>query len=230
MKTLEQWNALEGLYVDIEEIAKEHLFGLDKVLIPMGFTMDEILSYTSTNLLIHDCYDESALRNYGDYRLHFRGYEWVQDYDDYGRPLYYTYNREKLPKGRDVARYYTALRVDRLNYWALQIEKLLKGILLNMNNDERLAEFINAIDMGKVYLYNNNVNNVLYGNITWDKLDNKFNEFARKDILFTIKDKVTKTNFFCGYNDKTGILGNRVNAHVDLKKLLKYVRKANKNT
>lgn len=229
MKSFKEWEALEGLYVDTEEQAKEHLFGLDKVLIPMGFTMEEILSYTSDNVLIQECYDRSPIRQYGDYQTYFLGYEWVQEYDVYGRPLYYMCDGEKLPKEKQVARYETELRIDRTNYWGLEIERLVKNILHNMNADKELEKFINAVEMSGIYLYDKNTCDVLCGNINWNTLDNEFSKFATKDILFTNKNKEYKTtNYFYGCDDR-GFAGNRIAAHVNLKKLLKYVRKANKN-
>ena len=210
--TEEQWELTKDKFIDTKEMLHTHLVGYD--ILKRIFTDEQILKYTS-NITVSSQYHSTCLATYvgeNDYKLGVNRTEMVQDCDLYSRPIPNKYTT--------VYKYYAYIRADRICQSVLEVSKNFRGIALSLTNDNKLREFINQINTGKLYLANCE-SSVLYGDIKIDTFKNNFSEYD--NLLFHKEDNTG--NYFGLYEKSTERECNRVNYYVNLIKLANYLIK-----
>lgn len=210
--TRQDWEQVKDKFIDTTEMLHKHLVGYN--ILKRMFTDEQMLKYTS-NIKVETQYEYTCLATgvgKDDYKLGVSGTEQIQDYDDYDRPIPNKYIT--------VYRCHAYIRADRISYCGLQITKNFQGIALSLTNDNKLREFLNQVDTGKLYL-NNYKDAVLYGEIKIDTFRNNFSEYD--NLMFHLGDNTG--NYFGTYETNTGRMCNRVTYYVDLIKLAKHLSK-----
>ena len=110
------------------------------------------------------------------------------------------------------------IRSDRISYCGFETSENFKGIALSLTSDNKLRDFIDQVDTGKLYL-NNHDSAVLYGEIKINIFRNNFNEYD--NLLFHHGDNTG--NYFGTYGVDTKRMCNRVNYYVNLTKLAEHL-------
>ena len=208
--TRQDWEQVKDKFIDTAEMLHKHLVGYD--ILKRMFTDEQMLQYTS-NIKVETQYHYTYLATWvgeNDYKLGVSRAEQVQDCDDYSRPI--------PDKYITVYKYYAYIRADRISNYLSEVSENFKGIALSLTSDNKLRDFIDQVDTGKLYL-NNHDNSVLYGEIKIDTFRNNFSEY--EDLLFHLGDNTG--NYFGTYETKTGRMRNRVTYYVDLTKLAEYL-------
>lgn len=208
--TRQDWEQTKDKFIDTAEMLHKHLVGYD--ILKRMFTDEQMLQYTS-NIKVETQYEPTCLATYvgeNDYKLGVSRTEQVQDCDDYDRPIPNKYIT--------VYKYYAYIRADRISNYVSEVSKNFQGIALSLTSDNKLRDFIDQVDTGKLYL-NNHENSVLYGDIKIDIFRNNFNEY--ENLLFHLGDNTG--NYFGTYETSTGRMCNRVTYYVDLIKLAKHL-------
>ena len=208
--TRQDWEQTKDKFIDTAEMLHKHLVGYD--ILKRMFTDEQMLQYTS-NIKVETQYEPTCLATYvgeNDYKLGVSRTEQVQDCDDYDRPIPNKYIT--------VYKYYAYIRADRISNYVSEVSKNFQGIALSLTSDNKLRDFIDQVDTGKLYL-NNHENSVLYGDIKIDIFRNNFSEY--ENLLFHLGDNTG--NYFGTYETSTGRMCNRVTYYVDLIKLAKHL-------
>ena len=210
--TRQDWEQTKDKFIDTAEMLHKHLVGYD--ILKRMFTDEQMLQYTS-NIKVETQYEPTCLATYvgeNDYKLGVSRAEQVEDCDDYGRPIPNKYIT--------VYKYHAYIRADRISHYLSEVSENFQGIALSLTSDNKLRDFIDQVDTGKLYL-NNHENSVLYGDIKIDIFRNNFSEY--ENLLFHHGDNTG--NYFGTYETKTGRMCNRVTYYVDLIKLAKHLSK-----
>ena len=210
--TEEQWELTKDKFIDTKEMLHKHLVGYD--ILKRMFTDEQMLQYTS-NIKVETQYKYTCLATCvgeNDYKLGVSRTEMVEDCDNYGRPIPNKYIT--------VYKYHAYIRADRISNNVSEVSENFKGIALSLTNDNKLREFINQVDTGKLYL-NNYKDAILSGDIKIDTFRNNFSEY--EDLLFHHGDNTG--NYFGTYEVNTKRMCNRVNYYVNLMKLAEYLNK-----
>ena len=208
--TRQDWASVKDKFIDTAEMLHKHLVGYD--ILKRMFTDEQMLQYTS-NIKVETQYEPTCLATYvgeNDYKLGVSRAEMVEDCDDYGRPIPNKYIT--------VYEYHAYIRADRISYCGLQITENFQGIALSLTSDNKLRDFIDQVDTGKLYL-GTHKDAVLYGEIKIDTFKNNFSEYD--NLLFHSGDNTG--NYFGTYEKNTGRMCNRVTYYVDLIKLAKHL-------
>ena len=208
--TRQDWEQVKDKFIDTADMLHKHLVGYD--ILKRMFTDEQILKYTS-NITVQTQYHPTCLATYvgeNDYKLGVSRTEQVQDCDDYGRPIPNKYIT--------VYKYHAYIRADRISNYVSEVNENFQGISLSLTSDNKLRDFIDQVDTGKLYL-NNHENSVLYGEIKIDIFRNNFSEYD--NLMFHLGDNTG--NYFGTYETKTGRMCNRVTYYVDLIKLAKHL-------
>lgn len=208
--TRQDWEQDKNKFIDTKEMLHKHLVGYD--ILKRIFTDEQMLQYTS-NITVETQYEPTCLATYvgeNDYKLGVSRVEQVEDCDDYGRPIPNKYIT--------VYKYHAYIRADRISYCGMQISENFQGIALSLTSDNKLRDFIDQVDTGKLYL-NNYEGTVLYGEIKIDIFRNNFSEYD--NLMFHLGDNTG--NYFGTYETSTGRMCNRVTYYVDLIKLGKHL-------
>lgn len=208
--TRQDWEQVKDKFIDTKEMLHKHLVGYD--ILKRMFTDEQMLQYTS-NIKVESQYEPTCLATWvgeNDYKLGVSRAEQVQDCDDYGRPIPNKYIT--------VYKYHAYIRADRISNYISEVSENFKGIVLSLTSDNKLRDFIDQVDTGKLYL-NNHENSVLYGEIKIDIFRNNFSEYD--NLMFHKEDNTG--NYFGTYETKTERMCNRVTYYVDLIKLANYL-------
>lgn len=208
--TRQDWEQVKDKFIDTEEMLHKHLVGYD--ILKIIFTDEQILQYTS-NITVESQYKYTCLATYvgeNDYKLGVSRTEIVEDCDDYGRPIPNKYIT--------VYKYQAYIRADRISNYISEVSENFKGIALSLTNNNKLREFLNQVNTGKLYL-NSHRGAILYGEIKIDIFRNHFSEYD--NLLFHYGDNTG--NYFGTYEMKTKRMCNRVTYYVNLIKLVKYL-------
>ena len=209
--TEEQWELTKDKFIDTKDMLPTHLVGYD--ILKRMFTDEQMLKYTS-NITVQSQYKYTCLATWvgeNDYKLGVSRTEMVEDCDRYGRTIPNKYIT--------VYKYHAYIRADRICHNVLEVSKNFKGIALSLTNDNKLREFINQVDTGKLYL-NNYEDAILSGDIKINTFRNNFSEY--EDLLFHLGDNTG--NYFGTYEVNTKRMCNRVNYYVNLMKLAKQIK------
>ena len=210
--TRQDWEQTKDKFIDTAEMLHKHLVGYD--ILKRIFTDEQMLQYTS-NIKVESQYEPTCLATYvgeNDYKLGVSKVEQVEDCDDYGRPIPNKYIT--------VYKYHAYIRANRISNYISEVSENFKGIALSLTNDNKLRDFIDQVDTGKLYL-NNHENSVLYGEIKINIFRNNFSEYD--NLMFHHGDNTG--NYFGTYETKTQRMCNRVTYYVDLIKLAKHLSK-----
>ena len=210
--TRQDWEQTKDKFIDTADMLHKHLVGYD--ILKRMFTDEQMLQYTS-NIKVESQYQPTCLATYvgeHDYKLGVSRAEQVEDCDDYGRPIPNKYIT--------VYKYHAYIRADRISNYISGVSENFQGIALSLTSDNKLRDFIDQVDTGKLYL-NNHENSVLYGDIKIDIFRNNFSEYD--NLMFHHGDNTG--NYFGTYETSTGRMCNRVNYYVDLIKLAKHLSK-----
>ena len=210
--TRQDWEQVKDKFIDTTEMLHKHLVGYD--ILKRMFTDEQILQYTS-NIKVQTQYSPTCLATSvgeNDYKLGVSNVEQVQDCDEYGRPIPNKYIT--------VYKYHAYIRADRISNYVSEVSENFQGIALSLTSDNKLRDFIDQVDTGKLYL-NNHKDAVLYGEIKIDIFRNNFSEYDNR--MFHLGDNTG--NYFGNYETSTGRMCNRVNYYVDLIKLAKQLSK-----
>ena len=208
--TRQDWESVKDKFIDTAEMLHKHLVGYD--ILKRMFTDEQMLQYTS-NIKVESQYHYTCLATWvgeNDYKLGVSRAEQVQDCDMYGRPIPNKYIT--------VYKYYAYIRADRISNYISEVSENFKGIALSLTSDNKLRDFIDQVDTGKLYL-NNHENSVLYGDIKIDIFRNNFSEY--ENLLFHHGDNTG--NYFGTYGVDTKRMCNRVNYYVNLTKLSEHL-------
>ena len=208
--TKEHWGQTKDKFIDTKEMLPIHLVGYD--ILKRMFTDEQILKYTS-NIAVQTQYKSTCLATYvgeNDYKEGISRAEKVKACDIYGRPIPNKYIT--------VYKYNAYIRADRESNYVSEVSENFKGIALSLTSDNKLRDFIDQVDTGKLYL-NNHENSVLYGDIKIDIFRNNFSEY--ENLLFHHGDNTG--NYFGTYGVETKRMCNRVNYYVNLTKLAEHL-------
>lgn len=208
--TRQDWEQDKDKFIDTKEMLHRHLVGYG--ILKRIFTDEQMLQYTS-NITVETQYEPTCLATYvgeNDYKLGVSRTEMVEDCDDYGRPIPNKYIT--------VYKYHAYIRADRISNYVSEVSENFQGIALSLTSDNKLRDFIDQVDTGKLYL-NNHENSVLYGEIKINIFRNNFSEYD--NLMFHHGDNTG--NYFGTYETKTGRMCNRVTYYVDLIKLAKHL-------
>ena len=208
--TRQDWEQVKDKFIDTAEMLHKHLVGYD--ILKRMFTDEQMLQYTS-NIKVETQYEPTCLATYvgeNDYKLGVSRAEQVEDCDDYGRPIPNKYIT--------VYKYHAYIRADRISNYLSEVSENFQGIALSLTSDNKLRDFIDQVDTGKLYLATNE-NSVLYGEIKIDIFRNNFSEY--ENLLFHHEDNTG--NYFGTYETSTGRMCNRMTYYVDLIKLANYL-------
>ena len=208
--TRQDWEQTKDKFIDTAEMLHKHLVGYD--ILKRMFTDEQMLQYTS-NITVETQYNPTCLATYvgeNDYKLGVSRAEQVEDCDEYGRPIPNKYIT--------VYKYHAYIRADRVCNYVSEVSENFQGIALSLTSDNKLRDFIDQVDTGKLYL-NNHENSVLYGEIKINIFRNNFSEYD--NLMFHLGDNTG--NYFGTYETSTGRMCNRVTYYVDLIKLAKHL-------
>ena len=190
--TRQDWEQTKDKFIDTAEMLHKHLVGYD--ILKRIFTDEQILKYTS-NITVSSQYHSTCLATYvgeNDYKLGVSRAEQVEDCDEYGRPIPNKYIT--------VYKYHAYIRADRVCNYVSEVSENFQGIALSLTSDNKLRDFIDQVDTGKLYL-NNHENSVLYGEIKINIFRNNFSEYD--NLMFHLGDNTG--NYFGTYETSTGL-------------------------